>query len=203
MIDWQATVENKLTEFWMWEILNGGKEDDATDLIPIVWDYENGVRPNKSFLGLKTNTITKHGSYLVPDTSRYDTGDDLYYQTQETVYSFVVSMNGFGKDAQEILMMIAEAFEDDKFVDMLTNIGIAYSTSEPMTDISELETEGQNFEKRWLMDVFFNFNYREEKVIDVIETIEIGDGSGEGTIDGYNDPDSSIKIVEIEKIFNV
>ena len=112
-------------------------------------------------------------------------------------------MNGFGKDAQEILMMIAEAFDADEFANMLTNIGIAYSTNEPMTDISELETEGQNFEKRWLMDVFFNFAYREERVIDVIETIEIGDGSGEGTIGGYNDPDSSIKIVEIEKIFNV
>ena len=199
MIDWQATVENKLTEFWLWEILNGDKEDDATDLIPIVWDYENGVRPNKSFLGLKTNTITNHGSYLIPETQRYDADEDLYYQEQETSYSFVVSMNAFGKDAQEILMMIAEAFEDDKFIDMLTNIGIAYLTNEPISDISELETEGQNFEKRWLMDVFFNFSYREEKVIDVIETIEIG----EGTIGGYNDPDSSIKIVEIEKIFNV
>jgi len=203
VIDWQATVENKLTEFWLWEILNGDKEDDATDLIPIVWDYENGVRPNKSFLGLKTNTITNHGSYLIPETQRYDAEDDLYYQEQETSYSFVVSMSAFGNAAHSIMMAIVDALDNDAFSDMLTAQNIAYLSNEPISDISELETEGQNFERRLLMDVFFNFAYREEKVIDVIETIEIGDGSGEGTIGGYNDPDSSIKIVEIEKIFNV
>ena len=205
MIDWKTAVEDKLTEFWLWEILNAGKDmvEDAETILPIVWDYENGVRPNKSFLGLKTNSITPRGSYLVPDTLRYDAINDIYYQKKDSPFSFVVSFNAFGKDCYNILMLIAESFQNDTFTDMLHNYNIAYVSNEAITDISELETEGQNYERRFLMDVFFNFTYREEIEIDVIETIEIGDGSGEGEIDGYNDPDSSIKIVEIEKIFNV
>lgn len=205
MIDWKTAVEDKLTEFWLWEILNAGKDmvEDAETIIPIVWDYENGVRPNKSFLGLKTNSITPRGGYFVPNTQRYDDINDIYYQQWETTYNFVVSFNAFGKDCYDILMKISETFQEEFYTDMLQANNIAYVSNEAITDITELEQEGQNYERRLLMDVFFNFAFREEKAIDVIETIEIGDGSGEGSIDGYNDPDSSIKIVEIEKIFNV
>jgi len=132
--------------------------------LTIIWDNENGPRPNKAYISLRITTISKVGqsNYQPPDNN----GDRLIVYNED----FTLSIFSYGKSTDDNLQILKDSLQKELVIQYMRDNGIAIRNENDITDISTLIDSTR--EERFLYEVFFGMGHCIKENVGVIEDTE-------------------------------
>lgn len=136
----------------------------ANTSLLIIWENQNGPRPDENYISLKINVYSKIGqtNYLDPDNN----GDRIVKYDED----FTLSIKSYGADTEDYLQVLKDSLQKESVIQGLIAEGIAIRNENEITDISILIDRTR--EERFLYEIFMGFAHDFTENVGVIEDFE-------------------------------